>query len=118
MIVVGAMLLNILTMKKNVHILAIIFWGVAQLLSCKSSHQKEYDHIELPAYQSDDQNIILNNIINSSGDGDFHKLLVYGKEYPIRELKRILDTIDPGYKMQVKTDSVSNKKLLVIKRNL
>ncbi|WP_418501397.1 hypothetical protein [Flagellimonas sp.] len=105
-------------MKKNGHIFTIIFWGAVLFLSCKPSYQKEFEQIELPAYQSDDQNRTLNRIIHVSKHDNFQKLIVNGKEYPPKQLKKILDTLGAGYSLLIKNDSISNKKSLIIEENL
>ena len=53
--------------------------------------------------------------MNSSKYEEFQKLLVNDIEYSFKELNKILDTISKNYTIDIKIDSISNKKLLIIK---
>ncbi|RIV70496.1 hypothetical protein [Flagellimonas aequoris] len=102
-------------MKKNHLILSLSLLFLFGCFSCKTSRQKEFNSIEMPAYENGTQNEVLRKIMNSPNPSELYTLWVNEKEYPIAHLKKILDTLDPNYTIQIKTDSTLNKKLLFLK---
>jgi len=94
--------------------LAIICLLILLLSGCKSQ-QQNLKGIELPAYQSNNDVELLRNIMNAPDYENSQKLIVNDFEYPLKDLQKILDTISKDYKLIIKNDSISNKKLLIIK---
>ena len=94
-------------MKNILIILTVVFF-----LGCKSQKQN-FKGEKLPAYHTDIQTF--KSVMNSSKYEEFQKLLVNDIEYSFKELNKILDTISKNYTMDIKIDSISNKKLLIIK---
>jgi hypothetical protein len=76
----------------------------------------EKDGHTLPAQQLDksEEASLLNSIRNSKSNADFQRLIVNNKEYPPQQFPAILDTLDNSYTFDLKVDSVSSDKILVI----
>ncbi|RIV43584.1 hypothetical protein [Flagellimonas pelagia] len=102
-------------MKKNPLFLSISLLFLFGCISCTSSKQTEFNTIEMPAYEHGTQNEVLRTIMNYPNPNELYELWVNEKEYPIAHLKKILDTLDPNYTIQIKMDSTLNKKLLFLK---
>jgi hypothetical protein len=100
-------------MKHSI-ILLILF------LSCKAQDNRfsKVHSNELPAYQIEKikEKSVIMSTINSSNFEHFQKVIFNKKEYSIKEVKNILDTIGKNYTFYIKFDSISNKKLLIIKK--
>lgn len=98
-------------------ILILIFF-----ICCKSQNVKSTELLknnQLPAYHIEnvtEEKSVVKSIINSSNFENYQVVIFNKKEYPIMDAKKILDTIGKGYTFDVKLDSISNRKLLIIKK--
>lgn len=101
---------------KYLIVLIILF-----VISCRSQHSKTSWELnnQLPAYHinnGEEEKSVTNSILNSSKFEDSQVVIFNKKEYSIKDAKEILDTIGNGYTFDVKMDSLSNRKLLIIKK--
>jgi hypothetical protein len=99
-------------------ILTLLFF-----ISCKSQNGKSTKVLnnQLPAYHienSSNEKSVIGSIINSSNFESFQVVIFNKKEYRIKDAKKILDTLGKGYSFNVKLDSLSNRKLLIIYKSL
>lgn len=91
-------------------------------VSCRSQKNRyvltEKDGYTLPAHQLDksEEESLLNSIRNSNDNADFQKVMINGKEYLSQQFPAILDTLDNSYTFDLKIDSVSKSKILVISK--
>jgi hypothetical protein len=105
--------LNMLFMR-NIKIISVVFLlSFLFIFSCKPKQQNFKGKI-LPAYHEDSNSGVFESITNSSNYEKFQKLMINGKEYPLNDLQKILDTLK-DFKIIIKKDTISNKKLLIIK---
>lgn len=70
----------------------------------------------LPAYESQDSNNVISSIVRPSSYEPFQVVRFNKKEYSMKEGKKILDTIGKEYAFDIKFDSVSKKKILIIRK--
>lgn len=94
--------------------LTIIGLLILLMSGCKSQ-QQNLKGIELPAYQSNNEGELIKSILNAPDYENFQKLIINDIEYPLIDFKKIMDTISKDYKLIIKNDSISNKKLIIIK---
>lgn len=83
------------------------------------AQQKESSEIlsdKLPAYEPHNSKNEMRSMIRSSNFDSFEVVLFNKKNIPLKEAKRILDTVGKDYTFDVKLDSVSKKKILIIKK--
>ena len=89
-------------------------------MSCRSQKDQyilnEKDGYTLPAHHlnKSQEASLLNSIRNSNSDADFQKVIINNKEYSPQQFPAILDTLDNSYTFDVKIDSVTKNKMLVI----
>jgi hypothetical protein len=101
-------------MKYSIVLLLFVF------ANCKSQKDQyvlsEKDGYTLPAHHlsKSEETSLLNSIRESKSYADFQRLIVNNKEYPPRQFPAILDTLDNSYTFDLKVDSVSSDKILVI----
>ena len=98
-------------------------------VSCKSQHTKLLEElnnqspayqIKLPAYHINNGEVeksVINSILNSSRFEDLQIVIFNKKEYSIKDAKKILDTIGNKYSFDLKMDSLTNRKLIIIKKS-
>lgn len=97
----------------------LIFLLAFAFANCKSQNQyvlTEKDGYILPAHQLDksEEASLLNSIRNSSNNADFQNVIITNKEYSSQQFPAILDTLDNSYTFDLKIDTVSKSKILVI----
>jgi hypothetical protein len=105
--------LNILFMRNIKITLGVFLLSFLFIISCKSK-QQSFNRKMLPAYHEDSNSGVFKSIINSSNYAKYQKLMINDKEYPLNDLQKILDTLK-DYKIIIKRDTISNKKLIIIK---
>jgi len=103
--------------SQNIRFVPLLL-AVTSILSCGPYRNSEITGRKLPAQEFENQNATIRNILNNQDSGIYQKVIVDDREYPITELKRILDTISPNYTLEIKQDSIANKQLIVIKPKL
>lgn len=93
---------------------------VFSLTSCIAQKKESVDILDdkLSAYESRDSKNVMSSIFRSSNFERFQVVIFNKKEYSIKEAKTILDTIGKDYTFDVKLDSLSKKKILIIKKRL
>jgi hypothetical protein len=93
----------------------LLFFNLSICLAQKSESPKMISE-KLPAYESSDSRNVMRSIARSSDFDRFQVVIFNKKEYTMKEVKKILDTIGKEYTFDIKLDSVSNKKALIIKK--
>lgn len=93
---------------------------VFNLASCIAQEKEsaEIVSVKLPAYESHGSNNVVRSIINASNFESFGVVIFNKKEYSPKEVTRILDTIGKDYTFDIKFDSISKRKILIIKTRL
>lgn len=93
------------------------------LSNCRSQKDQyeltEKDGYMLPAHNlsKSEEASLLNSIRNSKSNADFQRVIVNDKEYSPQQFPAILDALDNSYTFDLKVDSVSSDKMLVITKS-
>ena len=103
--------------KSSLSFVATILLLVSYI-SCGPFNKVESTGTKLPAQESEKQHLVLQNLLNRENSEGFQELWVNGIEYPMENIEKILDTIDPNYTIEIKNDSVASKQLLILKTTL
>jgi hypothetical protein len=90
--------------------------------NCRSQRDQyvltEKDGYTLPAHHlsKSEEESLFNSIRNSKSNADFQKIIINNKEYLPQQFPAILDTLGNSYIFDLKIDSMSSSKILVIKK--
>jgi len=91
-------------------------------LSCKAQKDKylisKEDGYTLPADQLEksEENSRLKSVQHSISSNDFQKVIFENKEYSTKEFLNISHTLDSSYTFDIKIDSLTKGKILVVKK--
>jgi uncharacterized lipoprotein YajG len=90
-------------------------------ISCNAQSYEliKTESIELPAYAptSENSKVMITKIDNSKYD-KYQKVVYNKKEYSMKDIQKILDTIGKDYIFDIKIDTLMNRKILFIKEKL
>ena len=99
-------------MKRGVVLLLLVFVGCGSHKDpCVST---EKDTLTVYRLGESEEANLLTSIHIKKNNADFQKIMVNDKEYSPRQFLSILDTLDDSYTFDLKVDSVSKIKILVV----